>query len=264
MLYKTGSILNSIKVAKLQAEWEAKSNKLMKQQNEILTPEERMLRQYEEDFRKMKERARINEIYSKLASGASLSAEELDYLRKNDPDAAAEYERSRNEQEAYKRELRNCKTKEEAERLKQNKMGCYVAEAKSIANNPVIPKGMKMAMMQRLLGKATGINKAHAEFTRTAGYANLPTEAELREAEAHKTEAESADKTVEAIVPESDDEEQTTENSDTQTGDSDAENADFADVKEIVENYFADNRTTGSGEPVLEKPEESESGKENN
>lgn len=81
MLYKTGSVLNSIKVAKLQAEWEAKSNKFMKQQNEILTPEERMIRQYEEDFRKMKERARINEIYSKLASGASLSAEELEYLR---------------------------------------------------------------------------------------------------------------------------------------------------------------------------------------
>lgn len=264
MLYKTGSVLNSIKVAKLQAEWEAKNNKLMKQQNEILTPEERMLRQYEEDFRKMKERAKINEIYSKLASGASLSADELDYLRKNNPDAAAEYERSRNEQEAYKQALRNCKTKEEAERLKQNKMGCYVAEAKSIANNPVIPKGMKMAMMQRLLGKATGINKAHAEFTRTAGYASLPTEAELREAEAHKTETESADKIIEAIVPESDDTEQTTENNDVPTDEADVENADFADVKEVVENYFTDNRTMGSGELVLEESKELRNGKENN
>lgn len=264
MLYKTGSVLNSIKVAKLQAEWEAKSNKFMKQQNEILTPEERMIRQYEEDFRKMKERARINEIYSKLASGASLSAEELEYLRKNDPDTAAEYERSKNEQEAYKRELRNCKTKEEAERLKQNKMGCYVAEAKSIANNPAIPKGMKMAMMQRLLGKATGINKAHAEFTRTARYANLPTEAELREAENQKAEAESADKAVEVIVPESDGTEQAIENSDGKNGEPEVENSDFADVKEIVENYFVNNRIPGSGEVVLADSEELRNGKENN
>lgn len=51
-----------------------------------------------------------------------------------------------------------------------------MAEAKSIANNPNIPKQKKLKLMEKLLKKVMGVEKKQKEFYLTAYYQNLPTE----------------------------------------------------------------------------------------
>ena len=66
-----------------------------------------------------------------------------------------EYKADRMEQEAYEKKLKNCKTKEEAERLHVNRMNGKLSELKSIVNNPNIPKSEKLKEAQSILGDTT-------------------------------------------------------------------------------------------------------------
>ena len=122
-----------------------------------MDPLVRQLKQYREDAAHMRENNQMASVDTKLKSGEELTPEEQEYLKQNDPDAYREYQEIRQEREAYKRQLKSCRTKEDVEKLKLNKMGSFMAEAKKIANNPVIPKGKKKGLMEKLLKKAVGV-----------------------------------------------------------------------------------------------------------
>lgn len=202
---------NTIKRMQMNNHWMQKEEDNKKKENEKdLTPEMRQLLRYEEDMRRIREQKPKADIDAKLKAGADLSPEEIEYLKKNDPDAYREYEEIKREKENYEKQLKNCKTKEDVERLKMNKMGQFMAEAKGISQNPNIPKGKKLGLMEKLLKKVMGINTVHIAFTRTSQYQNLPTEEEIEEEEKKKKEKiqpDTIEETEETVIPEEFDEE---------------------------------------------------------
>lgn len=183
----TGSVYHTVKLAQLDEKWQRKkeNNALKKEE---LSPEMRELMRYQEDMDRIRKENQMASIDVKLKSGADLTLDEIAYLKKNRPEAYQEYEEIKKERETYKNQLKNCKTKEDVEKVKLSKMGNFMAEAKSISQNPYIPKDKKVKLMEKLLKKTMGVNHIHIEFTKSQTFHDLPTEEELREEENKKEE----------------------------------------------------------------------------
>jgi hypothetical protein len=112
-----------------------------------------------------------------------------------------EYKADRMEQEAYEKKLKNCKTKEEAERLHVNRMNGKLSELKSIVNNPNITKSEKLKEAQRIMCDTTKIAQVFNAFTKSAEFKDIPTEEEVSEAkqmeaDSHYSEALENEKKV--------------------------------------------------------------------
>ena len=181
----SGTIYSMGKMAELESKWKQKkeSGKIFQKE---MTAEERLMARYQEDLENMARNDTMNSISGKLRSGQELTPEEVRYLQKNNPALYQEYQEIRSEKEAYERGLKNCKTKEDVERFKINKMNGYLSQAKSVMNNPNIPKGQKKALMEKILGKTMGIEKVHMKFVASGGYAALPTDEEFAEEKKRK------------------------------------------------------------------------------
>lgn len=184
-------------MAALDQKWQQKKNSFGQDKKKLteMTAEERQLQDFREQAEQMRKSQKHANIDAKLAAGEELTPEEIEYLRQNNPQALKDYEDTQKERESYKRALRNCRTKEEVERLKYTKMGQFMAEAKKISSNACIPKGKKVALLKRILQQATAVEDEHREFLKTSRYASLPTEEEAREAEKAEKEQREAETT---------------------------------------------------------------------
>lgn len=178
-----GTVRNTVNLAVMDNKWQQKkeSGRIFEKE---LTPQQRQIEQFKEDLKKMRENNELASIANKMKSGDKLTAEELEYLQRNNPELYRQYVEIQQEKEAYKRELESCKTKDEVEKVRINKMNGLLSAAKSVSNNPNIPEGAKLALMEQILMKAMGIQEVHMEFVKTAHYQELPTDEEVsREAE---------------------------------------------------------------------------------
>ena len=207
----SGTIHSAGKLLELESRWQEKksSGKIFQKE---LTPEEKQLKQYQEDLAQMRESNQIAAVAAKLKSGQELSYEEIEYLQKNNPELYREYQEIKSEKEAYKRQLKECKTKEDVERLKINKMNGYVASLKAVVNNPNIPKSAKKAYAEKMLMKASAVQDAHMNFVKSAEYKNLPTEEEVAEEKQEK--ADRAEAVAKELGSEDNSESETNEVSD--------------------------------------------------
>lgn len=179
-----GTIRNSVGLAALDSKWQQKKQDISKGRKEELTAEERELQRFQEQAESIRESKKPADIDTKLQAGGELTAEEIEYLKKNDPEALKEYEEVKRERESYKKQLKNCKSKEEVEKLKMTKMGHYMAEAKEITNDPYIPKAKKYQLMKKMLKKTSAVEAEQEKFLQSSRYAKLPDE----EKEARKKE----------------------------------------------------------------------------
>lgn len=197
MFTMAGTIKRSVRMAALDQKWQQKKNSFGQDKKKLteMTAEERQLQDFREQAEQMRKSQKHANIDAKLAAGEELTPEEIEYLRQNNPQALKDYEDTQRERENYKRALRNCRTKEEVERLKYTKMGQFIAEAKKISSNACIPKGKKVALLKRILQQATAVEDEHKEFLKTSRYASLPTEEEAREAEKAEKEQREAETT---------------------------------------------------------------------
>lgn len=190
-----GTIKNSVKLAVMDSKWQQKKQSAGKSSQKDLTEEERQLQDLQEQAESIREGKKPAGIYAKLEAGGKLTAEEIEYLKKNDPEALKKYEEVLRERKSYKEQLKNCKSKEEVEKLKMTKMGNFMAQAKQITNDPYIPKNQKYKLMKELLMKANAVEEEHIAFTKSLKYAELPdTEKEAREKE--KGTEETAEETA--------------------------------------------------------------------
>lgn len=183
-----GTVRNQVKLDSLNSQWQLKKQTAGQSKNTELTAEERELQFLQEQADSVRKGNQYAAIDAKIKSGATLTADEIEYLRANNPSALKAYEDAKREKEEYKNQLKNCRTKEDVERLKLQKMGCFMAEAKEISNNPYIPKGKKLEMMGKLLSEVTNVAAAHIEFTQSQAYRDLPTEEELKENRSSKSD----------------------------------------------------------------------------
>ena len=176
-MFIAGTVRNTVSLASLDSKWQQKKQQNPVRKTEEMTAEQRELQRFQEQLKEMREN-RSPDINAKLMAGGKLTQEEIEYLRKNDPQKLKEYEEIQQERASYKKQLKNCKSKEEVERLKMTRMGRYMSQAKSIASDSTIPKGEKYKMMVKLLSEANGVAKEHIKFTKSLRYAQLPDEDE--------------------------------------------------------------------------------------
>lgn len=125
----------------------------------------------------------------KLNSGQKLTAEEMEYLRKNDPQTYQKVKSIETEQKNYENELKKCKTKEEVERVKMAHTATSLSAVNSIMNNPVIPEEKKFELVMQEHRKNQALQTTAQEFVESGEYAKLPTEAERQKAEKDLKEA---------------------------------------------------------------------------
>lgn len=187
----TGTVRSAVNLQLMDSKWQQKKNDISKNQKQKeMTAEERTIAQFQEQMDKERESNSHTETYNKLKSGGKLTSEEVQYLQEHDPEALAKYREAQAQKKAYENELKNCKTKEEVQQAKMNKLGNFVSEAKAIVNDPYIPKAKKLELMNQLNNKVCMIAEAHDKFTESAQYRDMPTEQEL--SEEMKAEAEEA------------------------------------------------------------------------
>ena len=115
-------------------------------------------------------------IRAKLDAGGSLTEEERTYLRQHDPQAYQELLQEEQEQAAYERALRSCKSKEEADRLQMNRIGQSLSRIQTVEHNPAIPlhAKLKVAMREKRLVDAAA--DSMREFVASGDYDRLPSE----------------------------------------------------------------------------------------
>lgn len=256
MLTAAGKVQKELKLSGMNKLDQKKAEREEKEQQKRLAdmdPLMRQLKQYREDAEKMRENNQMASIDAKMKSGEGLTPEEEEYLKQNSKDAYREYQEIKEEREAYKKQLKSCKTKEDVEKLKLNKMGNFMAQAQKISNNPVIPKGKKRGLMEKLLKKTMGVQKVHLAFTKTSKYHNLPTEEELTERVKEKTkgqkeivEKDSSEKDSEQAIAGADLEEEPSGESKEQESVGDKA-IDFEEVRETITDYLITDRPRGYG-----------------
>ena len=115
-------------------------------------------------------------IRAKLDAGGSLTEEERTYLRQHDPQAYQELLQEEQEQAAYERALRSCKTREEADRLQMNRIGQSLSRIQTVEHDPAIPlhAKLKVAMREKRLVDAAA--DSMREFVASGDYDRLPSE----------------------------------------------------------------------------------------
>ena len=173
IMFIAGTVRNTLTLTALDSKWQQKKQENPTKKTENMTADQLQLQRFQEELKKAREN-KSPEIAAKLMAGEKLTREEIEYLRKNDPQKLKEYEEIQQERASYKKQLKSCKSKEEVERLKMNRMGKYLAQAKGIASSSVIPKSAKYNMMVKLLAEAKGVVKEHIKFTQSLRYAELP------------------------------------------------------------------------------------------
>lgn len=190
----SGTIASTVQLQMLNNKWMQKKesgNILSKQElNErsTWTSEQFMVADFQEQLEHNREAEKRQKIDNKIMSGVSLSPEEISYLEKNDPAALKKYRETKEEKESYKEKLRQCKTKEEVDRVKLQKLGELESSLSSVVNDPAVPKSAKLAKAQEILAKTNNIETAHLEFVKSAEYQSMPTEEEKKEQEAADNE----------------------------------------------------------------------------
>lgn len=186
----SGTIASTVQLQMLNNKWMQKKesgNVLSKQElNErsTWTSEQFMIADFQDQLEHNRETQKRQKIDNKIMSGGSLSPEEISYLEKNDPVALKKYRETKEEKESYKEKLRQCKTKEEVDRVKLQKLGELESSLSSVVNDPTIPKSAKLAKAQEILAKTNNIEAAHLEFVKSADYQSMSTDDEKKEQDA--------------------------------------------------------------------------------
>ncbi len=180
------------KFKKKKAEGDLGSQSRKKTELEIKNEQfkaEYMRRQEEnEDDDKM-----LTDINNKIAVDQELTPEELRYLQNKNPSLYQKVKNIENEKKQYEKDLKNCKTKEEVERLKMNKVSSALSAIKSAESDPNLPESAKLAVAQGELRRMNALNKILAKFVERGEYDKLPAEQEVLEVEKQLKEAEQAE-----------------------------------------------------------------------
>lgn len=191
MITMMGSIGAYTKNLKLQTQFQMKQAKgelgshksLDEYLSSTLTPDE---------IKDSKSKDKLREIHNKLLQGGKLTAEERKYLQQNDPEAYQKLKSSEQEQKAFEQRLKQCRTKEEAQRLKMTYINSSLVTVKSVENNSAISKSKKLEIFMQEKQRCDRIEESCRNFVQRGDYERLPTEAEETKANKDASEAEEA------------------------------------------------------------------------
>ena len=120
---------------------------------------------------------------------SKLTEQEMQYLQKKNPVLYQKMRAIEAEAKQYEEDLKRCKTKDEAQRIKMNKINASVASIRSVESNPNISDADKLAFAQAEQAKMREIEKITTKFIESGAYAALPTDAEKFQTEKELEEA---------------------------------------------------------------------------
>ena len=255
----TGTISNAVRQDFLSKKFEAKKksgNILSKQEknsNVNRTPEQSMIERFREEMKQNKENSKINGIANKVTNGEDLTPEEEQYLAAKNPGLFNSYKQAKLEQKAYEEKLKNCKTKDEVQRLKTNTVNGYLAEMSAAKGTG--SKGAIVATAKKVLAKLKNIEKVEMEFIESGAYSSLPTEADEQIEETRET-VEENERLLEEISEAVDDNKELIEETE-----ADSEGNDAPVVLSDIENKELASTTVGVDNKVADKVTEKSSTK---
>lgn len=201
-----GTIGDYTKTMKLQTQWN------LKKQSGDLTSHQKSLNDWlqpsdaDSPIGDKASHDKMRSIYAKIDAGKKLTAEEREYLKANDPEAYSDLEANEKEQQAYERKLKQCRTKEEVQRLKMAHLGASLAKVKSVENDPAISLEKKLKIAAQEKRRCDKLEESTREFVRRGEYEKLPTDqekakAEKEEAERKSPEIENTEKSAQEAEP---------------------------------------------------------------
>ncbi len=190
------SLMTSInhlrKNAKLESKWEQR--KQNGYSTEGLTERQKdnvaFIKSYKEQQELHPEDKEMQKITNKIYAGSKLTEQEMQYLQKKNPVLYQKMRAIEAEAKQYEEDLKRCKTKDEAQRIKMNKINASVASIRSIESNPNISDADKLAFAQAEQAKLREIEKITTKFIESGAYAALPTDAEKFQTEKELEEAQ--------------------------------------------------------------------------
>ena len=125
----------------------------------------------------------LRTIHQKLFASQKLTPEERRYLEAKDPETYAGLVADEREQKAFEQKLKQCRTKEEAQRLKMTHLSASLTTVKSVEHNSAIPLQKKLEIMIREKQRCDRIEASVRVFVASGEYEKLPTEAEQAKAQ---------------------------------------------------------------------------------
>ena len=144
---------------------------------------------YKEQQENNPEDKELQRITNKIYAGGDLTEKEMQYLQKKNPILYQKMRAVEAETKQYEEDLNRCKTKDEAQRIKMNKINASVASIRSVESNPNISDADKLAFAQAEQAKMREIEKITTKFIESGTYAALPTDAEKFQTEKELAEA---------------------------------------------------------------------------
>ena len=144
---------------------------------------------YKEQQENNPEDKELQRITNKIYAGGDLTEKEMQYLQKKNPILYQKMRAVEAEAKQYEEDLKRCKTKDEAQRIKMNKINASVASIRSVESNPNISDADKLAFAQAEQAKMREIEKITTKFIESGAYAALPTDAEKFQTEKELAEA---------------------------------------------------------------------------
>ena len=186
-----GSLNLYTKNLKMQSQWELKQRNGDYSGHKSL--EQWLDAAQEEEDHGQKDDA-LRAIHQKLEAGGKLTPEERRYLQAKDPKAYAELEAMEREQKAFEQKLRQCRTKEEAQRLRMTYLNASLTTVKSVENNSAIPQQKKLEIMMREKQRCDKLDESFQKFVKTGEYEGLPTDGEATKAQKEENQAKQPQK----------------------------------------------------------------------
>lgn len=181
------SINNYIKSIDLQQKWQ------QKQETKNFSPDKKSIDEWVEEQKKKlsenneeqnkKQDKTLNNIKTKLSSGASLTPQEMRYLQMKDPASYARAQSVATERAYYQRQLMTCRTKEDVHRYKMIHAASALSEYNSIKNDRNMSAEEKAEAIAHVRNKMSAVEKETNKFVRSGDYASLPTDRERIKAE---------------------------------------------------------------------------------
>jgi hypothetical protein len=177
-----GRITDFIKTAQFEQKWQQKKIEIS-MANSKNSDKVSALLNPNNDWIKTK---RIEDIKNKMKSGRRLSHDEKEFLRINMPALYEKAIKIEKERDEFRRALANCKTKEEAMRLKTSK--CLELKTEADAMSCKTKDGGEQGDMEFIAMRMMAIFDEFANFIKSEEYANIPSEYEKDDEENEESE----------------------------------------------------------------------------
>lgn len=131
------------------------------------------LEMFKEQMEQEKKKMKLSYIDNKLKAGAKLTAKELQYLKKHNPDLYREAIKIKRERELYKKQLAQCKTKKDVEKLQQIKTNMFMGKIKAIKSSNM-PTAKKTEEIQKVIREKAGCDTEYKHFKQSEKFKSLP------------------------------------------------------------------------------------------